>query len=430
MNYFIFLVLVIMSASVFPAHGAIPEKAQLLDRVVAVVNDDVVTQLELEKELGLIKKQILARNQMLPPKDILEQQVLERIILRRLQMQLAERNHIKVDDDAVNKTILQFATENNLTLSQYRAALEREGFSFSDYREGIREEMTISRLRQRHVVNRILVSQQEVEDFLSTQMNQGNANDEYHLAHILVAVPDSASPEQLQDVKNRAEQMLAELRQGKDFSQMAISKSDGQQALDGGDLGWRSLGQVPSLFAGLVARMQPGAISDLIRSPSGFHIIKVLDKRSNSEKNLVTQTQVRHILIRTNEVVSADMAQTRLNQLRQRILDGEDFAELARSHSEDNGSAARGGDLGWINPGNLVPEFEEVMNKSAPGEVSEPFRSPFGWHILQVVERRQHDNTEESRLNQARNALRQRKIEEQTELWLRNLRDEAFVEIK
>lgn len=430
LNYFSMALIIILSALSLQVNGAISKDAVLIDRILAVVNDDVITEQELKKELGLIKKQILARQQRLPPQNILEQQVLERIILRRLQLQLAERNHIKVDDEAVNKTILQFANDNNLSLSQYRSALEQEGFAFSDYREGIRDEMTISRLRQRQVVNRVNVSPQEVEDFLSTQSSQGNVTDEYQLAHILVSVPESASSEEIDKRREKAEAIIADINSGSDFSQLAISQSDGQQALDGGDLGWRALAQVPSLFTNIVSSLQVGESSDLIRSPSGYHIIKLVDKRSPTQKNLITQTRVRHILIRPNQVTTAEMARTRLSQLRQRIIDGDDFSDLARSNSDDSGTAAKGGELGWINPGNLVPEFEGVMNKMQANEISAPFRSPFGWHILQVQERREFDNTKDSQLNSARNAIRQRKIEERTELWLRNLRDEAFVDLK
>ncbi len=407
-----------------------PEGSNLLDKILAVVNDDVITQAELNRELALVEKQIRARNMGLPPMDVLRSQVLERIIYRNLQLQLAETNRIKVDDEAVNRAILRFASDNNMSLSQYRDALQNEGFDFADYREGMRMEMIIGRLRQRHIINQVLITNQEVEDFLTTQAAQGNAGDEFRLAHILVSVRESSSPEDIDKQRQKAQKIVDRLREGADFAQIAITESDGQQALEGGDLGWRSLGQVPSLFVGTVAGMKQGEVSNLIRSPSGFHVIKLLEKRNKLGKNIVTQTKVRHILVRTSELVSTKIAQTRLDQLRQRILGGEDFAELARSNSDDNTSAVNGGDLGWISPGNLAPEFEQVMDRTAVGATSDVFESPFGWHLLQVLDRREFDNTEQARMEQAREALRQRKIEEQTEVWLQRLRDEAFVELK
>lgn len=407
-----------------------PEGALLLDRILAVVNDDVITQVELNRELELVQKQIRARKMSLPPMDVLRTQVLERIIYRNLQLQLAGNSRIQVDDEAVNRTILRFAAENNLSLSEYRDALQQEGFDFAEYREGMRTEMIIGRLRQRHIINQVVVSNQEVDDFLATQAVQGNAGDEFHLAHILVAVRESASPEDIEQQRQKAQALVNRLRVGADFSQVAMSASDGQQALEGGDLGWRTLGQVPSLFVAVVTGLAEGGISDLIRSPSGFHIVKLVEKRSKLQKNIVTQTKVRHILVRPSELVSSSMAQTRLSQLRQRIQQGDDFAELARANSDDSTSAVNGGDLGWVTPGNMAPEFEQVMARTQPGETSEVFASPFGWHILQVQDRREYDNTEQARIEQAREALRMRKVEEQTEVWLQRLRDEAFVELK
>ncbi len=423
--------LVILGLALAPVGWAkVPEGAQLVDKILAVVNDDVITQGDLAQELAMVQKQIRARNLALPPVDVLRSQVLDRIIYRKLQLQLAENNRIKVDDEAVNRAIQRFAADNNMNLSQYRDALQQEGFDFGEYREGIRNEMIIGRLQQRQVLNQVVISNQEVEDFLATQSLQGNANDEYHLAHILIAVRESSTPQEIEERRQHAQTLLNRLRAGGDFAQTAITESDGQQALEGGDLGWRPLGQVPSLFAPVVTGMKQGAVSDLIRSPSGFHIVKLLEKRTKSEKHIITQSKVRHILVRTSELVSASAAQTRLQQLRQRILGGEDFAELARANSEDSTSAVNGGDLGWTSPGNLTPEFEQVMERSKTGQVSEPFASPFGWHILQVTDRREFDNTEQARIEQAREALRMRKVEEQTEVWLQRLRDEAYVEMK
>ena len=361
---------------------------------------------------------------------MLEEQVLERMIQKHLQLQVAASNHIRVEDETLNRTILRIASDNKLTLGQFRDVLEKDGFNFANYRENIRNEIIISRLRQREINSKITVTEQEVKDFLTNREAQGSADDEYHLAHILVAIPEAASAEQVQAAKQKAQNILNKLRSGEDFAQTAIAMSDGQQALQGGDLGWRKLGQLPLLFSSLVNTMKVSDISELIRSPSGFHIIKLLEKRQRKGKHIITQTKARHILIRTNELVSDKDAVTRLKQLKQRIEHGEDFAELARSHSDDTASAVNGGDLGWVNPGALVPQFEQVMNSLKPKEMSEPFKTEYGWHVVQVLDRREHDNTDEQKVAQAKEQIFQRKVEEETQNWLRRLRDEAYVDIR
>jgi peptidyl-prolyl cis-trans isomerase SurA len=279
------------------------------------------------------------------------------------------------------------------------------------------------------VADQVSVTPQEVDDFLASQKNLGNLNEEYHLSHILITVPEAASPKQVQAARTKAEQVLAKLHTGADFREMAVSYSDGQQALEGGDLGWRKAGQLPTLFSDIVTRMHEGEISDLIRSPSGFHILKLTGRRGE-KKHIVRQTHARHILIRTNEVTSDYDARTRLERLRQRLLAGEDFAALAKANSDDRGSASRGGDLGWTNPGDFVPAFAKVMNELAPGAISEPFKSQFGWHIVQVLGRRDYDNTEQYQRARAREALRARKIDERLQQWVRRIRDEAYVEYR
>ncbi|RJQ48082.1 MAG: molecular chaperone SurA [Gammaproteobacteria bacterium] len=401
-----------------------------LDHVLVVVNDDVITQSELNAEIATISAQLRQQNTALPPADMLNKQVLERLILKRLQLQLAGSIGIRVDDDTLNRAISTIAQQNKLSLAEFRDVLEKDGFSFPVFRERIREEIIINRLRQRQVDSRVTVTEQEVDNFLSNRQRQSTEGaEEYRVAQILIALPEAASPEQIDKARQKAGEVLKKLRAGADFSETAVAVSDDQQALQGGDLGWRTASQLPTLFADLTIKMQPGEISEPLRSPSGFHIIKLIEKRGETA-HIVQQTQARHILIRTNEITADSDAQTRLQQLKQRIEGGDDFAALATSHSEDPATAVNGGSLGWVSPGDVDTQFEEVMHSLKPGEVSAPFQTQFGWHILQVLDRREHDSTREFNRSKAREAIRNRKIEEQTQAWLRALRDEAYVEYK
>jgi len=420
-------VLSVMNAA---AYADVSKAPKSIDRIIAVVNDDVITASELDKELSAIKQQLRAQNTTLPAAETLRAQVLDRVVLKRLQLQLAGVNHVKIDDEALNRTILNIATQNKLSLSEFRNVLDSDGVNFEDYRENIRIELTLAQLRQRQVTNRIVVTDQEVDEFLETQAVQGTVTDEFRLSHILIVVPDAATVEQLDTAQKKAAGVLANLRGGADFAQTALSVSGGAQALQGGDLGWRKLGQLPTLFSNLVTTLKVGDVSGLIRSPSGFHLIKLVDKRKSDEHHLVTQTRARHILIRTSELVSSDDARRKLEQLKQRIGAGDDFANMARSHSEDSATSVNGGNVGWVSPGDLVPAFEEVMDQLKLNQVSAPFRTQFGWHIVQVLERRDYDNTAELKKTRARDEIRQRKIEEETQIWLRQMRDEAFVELR
>ncbi len=419
------VIYLLLSLYLLPASARIEE----LNRVVAVVNDDVITLLELERRVRTIEKQLLQSNTPLPPHQVLQKQVLERLIVEQLQLARAKMSGIRVNDEALNKVISNIAAKNNLSLEQFRTVLEGDGIDFAGFREQIRDEVIITRLRTRLVNNRVSISEQEIDAYLATRGDTGDKNVQYRLSHILVAVPEAASPEQVQAARARAQKILERLKEGGDFTQMAISESDGQQALKGGDLGWRRSEELPTLFADSVVNMAPGELSPLIRSTSGFHILKVEQKRGG-ERHITRQTHARHILIRTNAIVSDTDARNQLRRLRERISNGEDFARLARIHSEDPGSGAKGGDLGWASPGQFVAAFEETMNRLQIGEISEPFKSQFGWHIMQVLERRNQDETEQFNRNRARQVLRQRKIEEETELWLRRLRDEAYVEYR
>ena len=400
-----------------------------LDRIVAIINDDVIMLSELSGRIRTVKNQLREQDIPLPPPSILEKQVLDRLILTKLQIQMAQNTGIRVDEETLNRTIGNIASENQLSLNQFREILESDGYSYEDFRKEIRNEILISRLQQRQVDNRIIVSEREIENFLSNQEHQGETDLEVRIAHILIATPEGASSRQMAKTRETAEKVLGELEAGGDFSSLAATYSDGQRALNGGDLGWRKAGQVPTLFADFINDMEKGDISELIKSPSGYHIIKLMDKRS-SEKVVITQTQARHILIQPNELITPEDAHRRLEQLKIRIDGGDDFAELAKAHSSDTMTAAEGGDLGWVNPGDLVPEFEQVMNSLQPGETSNPFRSQFGFHVVQVLDRREHDRTEDIKRARAREAIRRRKLEEARADWLRQMRDEAYVEYR
>ncbi len=406
-----------------------PAQAQELDKIVAIVNDDVIMRTELEDRVRTIKNQLREQGTEMPPTSVLERQVLDRLILVKLQVQMADETGIRVDDESLNRTISNIAAENKVNLEQFRAILEEDGYSYEKFREEIRSEILVSRLRQRQVDNRVTVTEHEIDNFLSSQSQQGASGTEYRLRHILIGLPDSPSAEEMQEAETKAARILEELGNGADFSQLAATYSAGQQALEGGDLGWRRADQVPTLFADVVARMKQGDVSELIRSAGGIHILKLEEVR-DSARQIVTQTHARHILIRTNEVVTDDDARQRLDQLRIRLEGGDDFGELARAHSADTVSASNGGDLGWANPGDFVPVFEEVMNALQPGQLSRPFQSEYGWHLVQVLERREHDGTEDMKRSQARETIRRRKLEEARDAWLRQMRDEAYVEYR
>jgi peptidyl-prolyl cis-trans isomerase SurA len=400
-----------------------------LDRIVAVVNNEVILDSELVEMEQTVRQQLRQRDAAIPSSEILRRQVLERLIMQRLQIQRAEMSGIRVADDALNAAIRQIAENNNLTLRQFRDALESDGYDFTEFRETIREEMVINRLRKSEVEDSIVVSEREVDNFLATQNLQGDSEQAFRLLHILVGIPDAPTPEEVQAAEEKLAEIQDLLDQGADFAEVAAGYSDGQNALEGGELGWRKQAELPTLFASAVPNLAVGEVSDVIRSGSGFHLVKLAEKRSE-ETHLVKQTKASHILIKTNELITDDAAESRLNQLRERILNGEDFAELARAHSEDTGSAIEGGSLGWASPGVMVPEFEEVMNSLAEGEMSEVFKSRFGWHLVKVEERREQNMADEFNRNKAREQLKQRKIEEDLESWLRAMRDEAYIEYR
>jgi peptidyl-prolyl cis-trans isomerase SurA len=416
---------------------AVAGRVQDVDRIVAVVDDDVIVQSELDREVSQLVRGIRQKqpNVQLPPKQALDRQVLERLILKRLQLAAAERAGISIGDDLLAQVIGNIARKNGMTLSQFRGAVERDGMRFRSFREQIRTKITISQLHDREIRNRISVTQREIDAHISRNSGrspQAAQREAFHLYHILVALPEGASSDEVKKAKRKAQQLVTTLRQGADFKQTAMAESDGHTALEGGDLGWRRGGELPTLFADVAPGMEKGEVSNPIRSSSGFHIIKLADFKGGNPKQqrVITQSHTRHILIKTTEITSDSDARFRLGQLKQRIESGDDFGNLARSHSDDQGSAIKGGDLGWVSPGDMVPEFEQEMDKLSLNQVSEPFQTSFGWHIAQILERRQHDRSEEMQKIEAQKAIRERKASEEIELYLRRLRDEAFVDIR
>jgi len=400
-----------------------------LNSIVAVVNEDIIMSSELESANREIVKQLNEKGTPIPNKAVLDKEVLEKLVMESLQLQIAETNGITVDDSLLNNEIKGLAEKNGVSLTEFRDILERDGYSYAQFRDDMRKQLIIMQVRRQMVASRIKVNDQEIDNLLATLKSSGQGSVEYHLGHILIAIPEAASPAEVQAAKTRANNTLRRLRSGANFAEVAIVESDSQTALEGGDLGWRNLGQLPSMFLDTVKTMQVGDISDLIRSSGSFHIIKLLDKRGD-ERHFVEQTKARHILLKPNEVNTDEEMRVRIEQLEIRLRGGEDFATLALANSQDTLSAARGGDLGWMNQGDTVPEFEEAMNSLAPGEISKPVRSEFGWHLIQVQERRTHDSTEEYERSKVRNLIRARKYEEELALWLRRLRDESYVEYR
>jgi len=401
----------------------------LVDRIVAVVGRDVVTASELAERRDLAERQLRQQRTPLPDRNLLERQILERLILEKAQLQFARDNGIRVEEIQLDRALERIAEGNNLSLAGFRQALEKDGIAFEKFRDEIRQQIQMQRLREREVDDRIEVSESEIEQFLA-EVKPGATRAEYQLAHVLVRVPEQASPEQLDQAQRKAEKARAEAAAGADFAKVAASYSDAPDALQGGAMGWRAEDRLPEIFAGAVKGMRAGEVSAVLRSPGGFHVVKLIEQRGAAENAPVEQTRARHILVRTSELVSEADARRRLGDLRERIVTGgADFGELARLHSAD-GSAARGGDLDWLLPGDTVPEFERAMSALKPGEISQPVKSPFGWHLIQVTERRAAGMTQDRRRMQARAALKERKADEAYQDWLRQLRDRTYVEMR
>jgi peptidyl-prolyl cis-trans isomerase SurA len=410
--------------------GPDAERGVSLNRVVAVVNDGIILQSALDQQVQMVTMRLQQAGQQMPPRDILRQQVLERLVLQEVQVQRAERAGIKVSDEQLNQTLTEVAARNNVRFSDLPAALEAQGINYRTYREEVRQEMILGQLRQRDVYSRIYISPREVDQCIAKALAAPEDRLEYDVAHILVAIPASATPQQIEERTARAQGVYERAKRGEDFSDLAVSYSDADTALDGGKLGWRKVSQLPSIVAEAVPGLQPGDVSEIIRTPSGLHIFKLVDTRGAQPAALVAQVHTRHILMQTNAIEDDETVRLKLQEIRDRIINGEDFAAIASVSSVDPGSATRGGDLDWTGPGTFAPEFEKQIDLLDIDEISEPFKSPFGWHIVQLLGRRTYDASEDTTRNKCVQQMRESRADEETELWLRRLRDEAYVEYR
>ena len=406
-----------------------PRPIIVLDRIVAVVNDEVITRNDLTARVNFAAEQLSRQGTPAPARPELERQILERLITDRAQLQHAKETGLRIDNIELDRAIDRIAQDNKISVQQLREALQKEGVPYEKYREDIRDQIIFSRLREREVDDKIVVTESEIDNLINQDSTLGGA-DEFNLSHILITVPEKASPEQIQARLARAEQALKQLRSGSDFRQIAATISDSADALQGGGMGWREGDKLPTLYFEALRNMKPGELTAILRSPNGFHILRLNERRGGkAPMATVEQIRARHILIKSSEIVSENEARNRLRNVKERLDNKEDFAVLARAHSEDS-SASRGGDLGWLSPGETVPEFERAMATLKPGQTSEPVRSQFGWHLIQVLERRSQDMTKDRRRLMAQQALRERKSDESYQEWVRQLRDRAYVEIR
>lgn len=416
----VWFVLVAFSTPLFAARDIVT-----LDRIVAVVNDEVITRQDLDRRINLTVRQLESRNTAVPPADVLEKQLLERMINDRAQLQYARETGIRVDDAQLEKTLLRIAQDNKMTLAAFREALEQDGIKFSQFREEIRNEIIMARVKEREVDSKMQIAESEVDNLLSTMETQKSQTLEYHVAHILVRVSENAPAEDLAAKHSRAEEAAKKLRAGEEFAKVAAEYSEAQES----DMGWRTAEKLPDMFIGAVEPLKVGGVSPVLKSANGFHVLKLLDKRGAGGPATIQQTHAQHILIKVNELTSEADAKHRLTELKERLDNGADFAELARLHSDDT-SAANGGDLGWVALGDTVPEFERTMKALEPGQVSDPVQTPFGLHLIQVLERRTDDVGADRQRLYARQTLRARKSDEAYQEWVRQLRDRAYVEIR
>jgi peptidyl-prolyl cis-trans isomerase SurA len=400
-----------------------------IDRIIAIVDEDVVMQSELESQIRRVREQLRQQGAALPPTSVLERQIMDRLVLQKIQLQKASESGVEVPEERLEAAIKDIADKNKLSIDQFKEILLSDGYQFTEFREQIRDEILIASLRRQEVDRRVQVSENEIINFISNEFSQGASEMEFRISHILISIPDGATNDEQEEARRRADSTVQQLRDGANFGDLAIAVSDGQNALEKGDLGWRRAEQIPTLFSAAVRDMEISDTSELITSPSGHHIIQLTERRSG-EEILVEQTSARHILVTPSELVSEEDATLRIEQLKIRLDGGADFASLARTNSDDRGSAIEGGDLGWVSKGQMVAEFEEVMLFTEIGEISQPFRSEFGWHIMQVLDRRSYDGTEDVKRSKARSAIAQRKTDERYQSWLRRLRDEAYVEFR
>jgi peptidyl-prolyl cis-trans isomerase SurA len=406
-------------------------KPQSIDGIAAIVNDSVITRSDLRNELDMVKRQIQHSGNTPPEASILEKQVLEHLIVNEIQLQLAKKTGLQVDDNALDGAISNIAKQNGLSVTQLREAVNAQGMDYNHYRDNVRRQMTVSQLQQRDILGNVQISEQEVNQFLQSPNGLGAMVSEYRIGHILIALPDSPTPADIDEATQKATSLVSRLRKGEDFATLAMAESQGEGALKGGDLGWRKLPELPTLFEKVVPALQAQEVPDPIRSGSGLHIIKLLEKRNAQQVAGNTQkSRVRHILIKTNTVTSDRDALAKLNDIRAKIAKGESFAAIAKAHSQDLASATNGGDLGWVSNDVLVSEFKDAMEKLALNELSEPVKTPFGWHLIEVQERQAQGSDDVSLRQKAREMLQQRKFEEKQQEWVRQLRDEAYVKIQ
>lgn len=409
----------------------LPAKAEVqwLDRIAVIVDDDVIMDSDVSERMSDVRQQLSERKAPIPPADVLRRQVLERLVLESIQVQLGTRMGIRIDDETLSSAIAGIAKQGGASLREFIEQLGQEGIDYATFREQVRRDMVMNRVRQRRVGDRIRITDADVAEFLRSATARNLFGDSYHIAHILVAVPETAGADEIKTAQDKVAKLLADARAGGDFADLAVRNSDAANALEGGDLGWRNSAQLPSLFAPVVAGMKPGDIADPLRSASGFHLIKLLERKSASER-VVQQARVRHVLIKPSAIRSNGEARELAQQLHDRIARGEDFAEIAKRNSDDPGSALAGGDLSWVSPGQMVQEFDDAINTTAVNGLSGVFETQYGWHFLQVLERRDQDTSDDFRKLQARNAIWKRKFDVEMESWLRELRNEAFVDIK
>lgn len=427
---FIFLTVFVLSAPTLRAQTRdIGVHGEMLDRIAAVVNEGLVLKSELDSQMDSVTKRLQDQKVELPSQSVLKQQVLDRLVLQEIESQRAKRVGLTISDEQLNGALQEIAQRNKIPFDQLPTALEAQGVNYKQYRESMRKELTLSTLRQRDVIAHINVTPHELEQYLNRQQTAA-ANDEFNVSHILLSLPEAATPQQLTDITQKAADLAARAAKGEDFGQLAIANSNSQTALDGGQLGWRKGSQLPEFILQLVTKLKPGEVSQPVRTPSGYHIVKLNERRGGESQVIINQIHVRHILLKPNELDDDETVHQKLSKIRDRILKGEDFAGIASATSEDPGSAPDGGDLSWSGPGTFVPEFDKAIADLKVNEISEPFKSRYGWHIVQMLGTRTYDSTDDVRKQHAFAAIRESKADEETELWLRRLRDEAFVEIK
>jgi peptidyl-prolyl cis-trans isomerase SurA len=402
---------------------------EMLDRVAAIVNDGLVLKSELDLQIDSVTKRLVEQKVELPSQSVLRQQVLDHLIIQEIEMQHAKRVGLTISDEQLNGTLQEIAVRNKIPFDQLPTALQAQGIDYKQYRESMRKEMTLSTLRQRDVISHINVTPHELEQYLARQQSAASS-DEFNVSHILLSLPAAATPQQLDEIAHKAQDLATRASKGEDFGQLAIANSNSQTALDGGQLGWRKGAQLPQFILDLVVKLKPGEVSEPVRTPSGYHIVKLNERRSGETLVIINQIHVRHILMKPNELDDDETVRQKLAKLRERIEKGEQFAGIASTTSEDPGSAPDGGDLGWTGPGTFVPEFDKAIADLKVDEISEPFKTRYGWHIVQMLGTRTYDSTDDVRRQKAFAAIRESKADEETELWLRRLRDEAFVESK